>query len=331
MRDYSRRDGGFSLIELMIALVVSVIVAGAIFGLLSGGKSAFRREPELSDRQQNIRIAMATINQDVARAGLNLPPFVQAFSDALDGTGPTGANGPASDEIEILAPTDCLSLSVCAATGNQVTTWEALPQCLTLPTLIAAWDATEAGVYWANPATGGPTACPSTPASTSNGNVVLATGQPRFSGPSGGLTFTPAQMAPISVVRYRIQVDADGTPNLWRSEFGGEPVNGQPSWQLVARGIEDLQFSYLNAAGWQARPGIVACSMTPCTAPTQADYDKIIRQVRVTVQARAMGVALQGQTTSAAGGDAVRGQLQQEITPRAALIALTGAGTGRWY
>jgi hypothetical protein len=71
--------------------------------------------------------------------------------------------------------------------------------------------------------------------------------------------------------------------------------------------------------------------MTPCTAPTQADYDKIIRQVRVTIQARAMGVALQGQTTSVAGGDAVRGQLQQEITPRAALIALTGAGTGRWY
>ena len=37
---------GFSLIELTIAMVVTLIVSGAIFGLLTGGKTAFRREPE---------------------------------------------------------------------------------------------------------------------------------------------------------------------------------------------------------------------------------------------------------------------------------------------
>jgi len=334
MRDYSRRDRGFSLVELMIALVVTLVVSGAIFGLLTGGKNAFRREPELSDRQQNIRIAMASINQDVARGGLNLPPFVQAFADALDGTGPAGANGPASDEIEILTLTDCLQLSVCGPmSGTQVTTSEQLPQCMTLPSLVALWDANQAGVYWAEPPGAATTSsCPGTPGSGNlNGHATIPHGQSRFVNPPGGPGFNPLYMAQISVVRYRIQVDADGTPNLWRSAFGGEPVNGQSSWQLVARGIEDLQFSYLNAAGWQNRPGIVACSMTPCTAPTQADYDRIIRQVRVTLQARAMGVNLQGQTTSVAGGNAVRGQLQQEITPRAALIALTGTGTGRWY
>ena len=37
------------------------------------GENAFRREPELSDRQQNARIAMSMINQDVAR-GVDGPP-----------------------------------------------------------------------------------------------------------------------------------------------------------------------------------------------------------------------------------------------------------------
>ena len=54
-------QSGFSLVELMIAMLVTMIISGAIFGLLSGGNTAFRREPELSDRQQNIRVAMDLI------------------------------------------------------------------------------------------------------------------------------------------------------------------------------------------------------------------------------------------------------------------------------
>ena len=51
----TRDQAGFSLIELMVAMVVTLIVTGAIYGLLAGGQSAFRREPQLADRQQNTR------------------------------------------------------------------------------------------------------------------------------------------------------------------------------------------------------------------------------------------------------------------------------------
>jgi prepilin-type N-terminal cleavage/methylation domain-containing protein len=322
------RDRGFSLVELMIAMVVTLVIAGAIYGLLTGGQNAFRREPELSDRQQNARIAMAMINQDVARAGLNLPPFVQTFSDTLNGTGPTGPDGVATDEIEIVATSDCQQLAVCAAAVTTVTTWEPPSQCFAFPALVALSDANQAAVHWANQPTSPSGEC-AAGSGSQNGHAVLQTGTGRFS-ITGGLTFTPQRMAQVNVVRYRIQVEPDGTPNLWRSEYGGVDYNGQSSWQMVARGIEDLQVTYRNAAGWQDQPGSVACAVMPCTAPTQADYDKIIRQVRVVVGARAMGANLQGQTTSVAGGRAIRGQLQEEITPRAALIALTGSGTGRW-
>ena len=49
------KQRGFSLIELTVAMTVTLIITGAMFQLLTAGKSAFRREPELSDRQQNIR------------------------------------------------------------------------------------------------------------------------------------------------------------------------------------------------------------------------------------------------------------------------------------
>jgi prepilin-type N-terminal cleavage/methylation domain-containing protein len=325
------RDRGFSLIELMITMVVTLVVTGAIYGLLTGGQNAFRREPELSDRQQNVRIAMAMVNQDASRAGLNLPAFVQAFTDGLNGTGPTGPDGTATDEIEILAVDECQQLDVCGAPGTNVFTWERLPQCFALPALVALSDnGNNAGIYWGEqPANPPPSPCSSGPGA--NGLVNFPHGQSRFANPAGGPGFNPTRIARISVVRYRIQVEPDGTPNLWRSAYGGVDVNGQSSWQMVARGIENLQVTYRNAAGWQDTPGSTTCPTTPCAAVTPTDYDRIIRQVRVVVAARAMAANLQGESTSVSGGRAVRGQLQEDISPRAALIALTGRGTVPWY
>ena len=73
-------ETGFSLIELMVAMLITLIVSGAIFGLLSSGHSAFRREPELSDRQQSIRLAMDVISRDVVNA---VPAIIkEGVSDA---------------------------------------------------------------------------------------------------------------------------------------------------------------------------------------------------------------------------------------------------------
>jgi prepilin-type N-terminal cleavage/methylation domain-containing protein len=100
---------GFSLVELTVALVVTLIVTGAIYGLLAGGQSAFRREPELADRQQNIRVAMDLIMRDIGNAGSSLPPFVQVFTPGLDACSscpapgaPMGLGGVRTDELEMV-------------------------------------------------------------------------------------------------------------------------------------------------------------------------------------------------------------------------------------
>jgi len=90
----TRTDRGFSLVELMVAMTITLIVSAAIYGLLTSGSNAFRREPELADRQQNIRVAMDLVARDVFNAGAGLPAFSQVFtlSDPA-GVGCTGAQG----------------------------------------------------------------------------------------------------------------------------------------------------------------------------------------------------------------------------------------------
>ena len=88
-----RQERGFSLVELMVAMTVTLIVSGAIYGLLTSGSNAFRREPELADRQQNIRVAMDLISRDVFNAGAALPTFSQVFT-RIDPAGGACAAGP---------------------------------------------------------------------------------------------------------------------------------------------------------------------------------------------------------------------------------------------
>ncbi|HEX9190342.1 MAG TPA: hypothetical protein VGB87_24915, partial [Vicinamibacteria bacterium] len=98
-------------------------------------------------------------------------------------------------------------------------------------------------------------------------------------------------------------------------------LDGNSTWEIIARGIEDLQVEYQNGAGWQDEPGLVSCG-TACAAPGQAEIDTIIRRVRVRLSARVVGGGeLTGESTSAVG-TAVRGQLETEVAPRAAATSL---------
>ena len=67
--DHSRSTRGFSLLELMVAMVITLVITGAMYGLIVSGQGSFRREPALSDRQQQIRIAMSRIQEDILKAG----------------------------------------------------------------------------------------------------------------------------------------------------------------------------------------------------------------------------------------------------------------------
>lgn len=79
---------GFSLVEVLISMALTVTLASAIMGLVVSGQRIARVQPEAADQQQRTRIAVQTIAQDLARAGAGLDAgsragSVQQFFGAL--------------------------------------------------------------------------------------------------------------------------------------------------------------------------------------------------------------------------------------------------------
>ena len=327
----STRQRGFSMIELMVAMAITLVVSGAIYGLLTTGGNAFRREPEVADRQQNIRIAMDSIARDVESAGGGMPLVGQVFthtddptggpnptgdgSPYLNGAGPEGVLGDAGEALRggdltgtgadtshntdlleiVIGEASCPVYRVCLPAGlngtvASVSTREQIPSpgCLLSPGdpetkgLVLL---TDNRLFTIQPATlkAGGTGCGGTVAG-SNGQIDLAAALPEW--PTfGGAALTPAGGAQAllysaKVVRYMIAPGLDPfdtAPALWRSETGRydttgaaapTPVAGTTNWQIVARGIEDLQVEYLNGGGlWSNNPGVVnPCAAAGCNA-----------------------------------------------------------------
>ena len=78
-------DRGFSLIEVLISIALTVMVMGAVFTLLSRGQQSFEREPEVADLQQSARTALDLVTKDILQGGAGLPPN---FQRSRESTGP---------------------------------------------------------------------------------------------------------------------------------------------------------------------------------------------------------------------------------------------------
>jgi prepilin-type N-terminal cleavage/methylation domain-containing protein len=90
-------ERGFTLIEVLVSVAITLIVMAAVFGLLTRGQRAFEREPEIADLQQSARSSLDVVARDALQAGSGLPPEFPAFS-RINGA---GDNNP-TDIIEMI-------------------------------------------------------------------------------------------------------------------------------------------------------------------------------------------------------------------------------------
>jgi prepilin-type N-terminal cleavage/methylation domain-containing protein len=65
----SSREAGFSLLELMIAMVIFLIVTASIYGLMQVGRVDRNRSSRRSDVMKNARVAIHLIGRDALNAG----------------------------------------------------------------------------------------------------------------------------------------------------------------------------------------------------------------------------------------------------------------------
>lgn len=346
------REAGFSLIELMVAMVVTLVVSGAVFALMTAGQGAFRREPAITDRQQNIRVAMDIIQRDLANGGAGMEDWEQVFSRGdglneanplLNGRGPTqgSALGPTPtnqdrDHLQVIGSIDCPSVPLDPdPPGNHAEALVAFPDCYEVPMMLAITMLGPGGV---------PTTVWGYAWNTQAGQAMI--NFPFGQQPDRSEVQQIADLRvgphitvhPVQLIRYEIAAEADGVPGLWRSRLGGVSDDGNyypagpaaPAgalWQLIARGIEDMQVRYRPVGGaFQDSPPRVVAG----TFPT------LTQEVEVTLWARAIAPNLQGESRPAGAQAglvaAVRGNLVSLTTPRRVLLTLRNpaAGADQW-
>lgn len=108
------RSGGFSLLELMIALVVGLVILAALGQVFVAGQSSYSLQDRFGALQENGRYALYFLQRDIRNAGLPMLDYDDAFTpaDTLDG------GGNVSDQIgiryraTIAGTTDCLGNNI---------------------------------------------------------------------------------------------------------------------------------------------------------------------------------------------------------------------------
>lgn len=69
-----RRRAGFTLIELMVAMLAGIMVVGAVYMIGSSSAREFQDQQRVSQLQLSVRLAMDRVRRDVALAGFLMMP-----------------------------------------------------------------------------------------------------------------------------------------------------------------------------------------------------------------------------------------------------------------
>lgn len=102
-----RRQAGFTLIEMLIAVVISLVVVGAMVGLMANSLAAGSQTIKMSQLQQEMRTAMQLMSRDVRRASYNAWAL-QCFSNPDCSTdGSLAATPGLPGEITLNDANDC--------------------------------------------------------------------------------------------------------------------------------------------------------------------------------------------------------------------------------
>lgn len=305
---------GFTLIEVLISMLITIIVMGSVFALLTRGQRSFQREPQVADMQQSARTVLDMISRDVLQAGAGLPPeFPSITPPEVDaGVGDQGAGSP--DVLEIIGGSAAQGQMspdpepVFTFDGTLVTI-EQTPTFLQEGDLVVVYNNDPENGDWAMRWVS--SVAQDTPLSgQSQVNLVVTydgkTINSAYSQTDTAYPWNESFITRINVVRYNTQVQ-DGDVILMRG------VNFEPAMPVGM--LDDFQVIYLvgnQPQLEQPNPPHPHPTLKDGTVITPVD---IVTGVRITVAARSQDENLEGSTTGASG-NYIRKTFSSNISPR---------------
>jgi type IV pilus assembly protein PilW len=258
-----QRANGFSMVELMIAMTISLLLMAGVVQIFSSSRASYTMQEGNSRLQENARFALGRLSHDISAAGYlgcldsgnPFRPFTNDLADQtaasgydfatpLFGTEGTGANGSdtisisrasATTGIRLTAPMDTPVSDLQLDAGDRA--YQALEQF----DILVVGDCGTASVFMI---TNDPT--------TSGGVIQHASGVPATSGPNLGQSnlngdlgnvygADRASVAGAYLVGSRTYLLCNSTSGTGTSLFMN--ACGNPTNELV-EGVQDMQFVY---------------------------------------------------------------------------------------
>ena len=271
-----RKENGVTLIELLVALVISTLLIAAIYRTFIGQQKTYVVQEQIVDIQQNIRFAISNMMREIKMAGFgNISMVLPATINGRTYTNIVNPDTPAVNALTILSGTN---------TGSTLTTEGGVSQSQIVVSTLT--DSQGNQLFDTNSkkyiSIGGVES--NIISSIDSGTRTLTLSAPLgFKHVVGTPAFT------IRAITYQVVV-VSGIPVLMRNDGGGS--------QPEADGIETLQFQYLDADGsvtaTPANIRIIRVSLTARANIQDPDYKDgggfRRRQIASNIHLRNMGI-----------------------------------------
>ncbi len=276
-------DQGFTLVELMVAMAISLVVMGAIFLTFKSQQDSYIIQDQITATQQNLRAAMYMLTRDIQMAGYYTNFDTATYTmdwDDLDGTNEIirpliyARNNVADGGGDnIKDNTDVIVIVKASSEGRRLGAGEdATAGIITLTSRDLDWDGDDdlnnTGKKYGILARENLSAAEFFEVDSAAGTIT----------PPSGLTQNydvDDWIFRADVIIYRVDENATN-PSLRRRNFGQDNGN----YQVVAENIDNLQFQYLlsdgtwtnNPAGQEPNVRAVEISLLARTANTNRGY-----------------------------------------------------------
>jgi prepilin-type N-terminal cleavage/methylation domain-containing protein len=274
---------GFTLVELLVAMFITLVVMGTIFLTFKSQQDSYVIQDQITATQQNLRSAMYVLTRDIQMAGYYTNFDTDTYTrdwDDLDGDNEvirplifTRNNVVDGGGDNIKDNTDVIVIVKASSEGRALVAGEdATAGIITLTTRDLDGDGNDdlnnTGKKYGILAKEDLSAAEFFEVDSAAGNIT----------PPGGLTQNydvGDLILRADIIIYRVDEDATN-PSLRRRNFGQDNGN----YQVVAENIDNLQFRYLlsdgtwthNPAGQEPNVRAVEISLLARTANTNRGY-----------------------------------------------------------
>jgi type IV pilus assembly protein PilW len=119
-RGVVRRQHGFTMVELMVALLIGLFLMGGLVGLVQSNKRAFTSQNLLSQLQDSERLALTMMNDVIDQAGYFPDPTLNTAASALPASGSFALGQPITGTYSATAPGDTISVRYTTANGDGI-------------------------------------------------------------------------------------------------------------------------------------------------------------------------------------------------------------------